>query len=70
MKPSIKFNGGNPVALCIKCNVISCYVTFDEERDYVFKASTQHTIDGVNRGDIIPNFCRECIGKELMVEKV
>ena len=30
-KPRIKFNGGNPVALCDECSVITEYITYNED---------------------------------------
>ena len=49
-KPTIKFNGGNPVALCNECSVITEYVTYNED-DLV-------TVRGTERE--VPLYCEKC----------
>ena len=68
LEPTVKFNGGNPVALCLRCSVIMCYIDASDE---VYKVSSPNSmsIDGLKKGDKIPVRCRNCEIKELIIEK-
>jgi hypothetical protein len=49
-KPRIKFNGGNPVALCNECSVITNYVSINDD-DSVTIADTEYEV---------PELCAKC----------
>jgi hypothetical protein len=63
-KPLIKFNSGNPIALCNRCFVIMCSVTYNNETE----ESSVLDIKGDNEGDYIstpigktpPSYCDKC----------
>jgi len=67
-KPIIKFNGGNPVALCNRCFCIMCYVSCNEkdldkegncvviERRYLGDEECIKT----PLGEVPPSFCDKC----------
>lgn len=49
-KPTIKFNGGNPVALCDDCSVITEYVTYNEDKSITIKGTKKE----------VPLYCKKC----------
>jgi hypothetical protein len=49
-KARIKFNGGNPVALCDECSVITEYVTYNEDNTFTIIGSKKE----------IPLYCEKC----------
>ena len=49
-KPRIKFNGGDPVALCDECSVITDYITYNEDDTF--------TIRGTDKE--VPLYCEKC----------
>mgnify|MGYP000373306355 CR=1 FL=1 len=49
-KPRVKFNGGNPVALCNECSVITEYVNYNEDDSF--------TIMGTDKE--VPLYCEKC----------
>ena len=60
--PIIKFNGGEPVALCNKCNAIMCYVTCTEKDGEFCKVKEIRNLNGVDYistpiGKTPPPFC-------------
>lgn len=67
-KPIIKFNGGNPVALCNGCRSMMCYVSFVEtEKNGVDKWVVRYNIANgsgymvtTNIGDDVPIYCDKC----------
>jgi hypothetical protein len=66
-KPIIKFNDGNPVALCNRCRVMMCYVIVvkkDDEQDkwVVGERGTSQLGDLVKTtaGKTPPIYCDEC----------
>ena len=67
-KPVIKFNSGNPVALCLKCSVIMCYIDVSEGKNEVYRTNSS-SIDELKEGDKIPLYCKDCLVKELIIEK-
>lgn len=68
LKPIIKFNNGNPVALCNRCRVMMCYVTNNEndgkrEKWVVRKPLVVKEADATTKpvGEEVPTHCDECI---------
>jgi hypothetical protein len=64
--PILKFNGGNPVALCNKCSVIMCYVSC-REQDGKYGFILRHNPNNNNGfystkpiGQTPPLYCDEC----------
>lgn len=53
--PIIKFNGGNPVALCEKCRTIIDYITYIDDKPLLRKTH-----------DEIPLFCDSCNEKKAI----
>jgi hypothetical protein len=49
-KPRIKFNGGNPVALCDECSVITEYVTYNEDDSVTIRDTNEEA----------PLYCIKC----------
>jgi hypothetical protein len=49
-KPRIKFNGGNPVALCGECSVITEYITYNENDTFTIKGTEKE----------VPLYCEKC----------
>lgn len=49
-KPRVKFNGGNPVALCNECSVITHYITYNEDDTFYVKGTEQD----------VPELCDKC----------
>ena len=67
MKPNpiIKFNGGEPVALCNRCSAMMCYVSCREEDGEFCKVKEIRSLDGVDYiktpiGKTPPPFCDKC----------
>jgi invasion protein IalB len=62
--PIIKFNGGEPIALCNRCFVIMCYVTCTEEGEdcKVLRANSGVLFDNTSakKGDAVPIYCDQC----------
>jgi hypothetical protein len=58
MKPRIKFNGGNPVALCNECSTITNYVSINEDETVTIK-DTEYEV---------PELCTRC-AENLAIEK-
>lgn len=48
--PRIKFNNGNPVALCGECSVITEYITYNEDDTFTIKGTEQE----------VPLYCQKC----------
>ena len=48
--PRIKFNGGNPVALCDECSVITEYVTYNEDDSFTIRDTEKQ----------VPLYCEKC----------
>ena len=64
-KPIIKFNGGNPVALCNRCFTIICYVRCTEEDGEYGKVLRQYREElTLPIGSPSPTHCDKC--KELL----
>jgi len=72
LTPIIKFNGGNPVALCNRCYIIMCFVSSKEGENYIVE-----DINGNNEGPYIsesmlgkapPIYCDKC--KQLLTYSV
>jgi len=65
-KPIIKFNGGNPIALCNRCFIIMCDVSCTSLEDHQTCIVTSR--NGNNDGDYIdtpiggipPLYCKHC----------
>lgn len=49
-KPRVKFNGGNPVALCDECSVITEYVTYNEDDSFTIRDTEKE----------VPLYCEKC----------
>ena len=49
-KPRVKFNGGNPVALCDECSVITEYVTYNEDDSFTIRNTEKE----------VPLYCEKC----------
>ncbi len=74
LKPIIKFNGGDPIALCKRCFIIMCYVSCSSEeqdmRDDIKCIVRSPNGDSINLyttipvGDPAPTYCDKC--KELL----
>lgn len=65
INPIIKFNSGNPIALCNRCFVIMCYVSCTEkdgEFCKVLSPNDKYTTSVA--GDETPLYCNKC--KELL----
>ena len=67
MKPNpiIKFNGGEPVALCNRCSAMMCYVSCREEDGEFCKVKEIRNLNGVDYiktpiGKTPPPFCDKC----------
>ena len=67
-KPIIKFNGGQPVALCNRCFCMMCYVSctekdYDKEGNCVV-IERRGTMEGdyisTPIGKVPPSFCDKC----------
>jgi hypothetical protein len=63
--PKIKFNGGEPVALCNRCSAMMCYVSCREEDGEFCKVKEIRNLNGVNYiktpiGKTPPPFCDKC----------
>ena len=63
--PIIKFNGGEPVALCNRCSAMMCYVSCKEEDGEFCKVKEIRNLNGVNYiktpiGKTPPPFCNQC----------
>jgi hypothetical protein len=63
--PKIKFNGGNPVAICNRCSVIMCYVNCGENSGEFCKIIDINQVNGVDVistpiGKKPPAFCNSC----------
>lgn len=65
-KPIIKFNGGNPIALCNRCFCIMCYVACAnndiEDKCVVVERKSVGGIDLIDTGigKDVPPFCSVC----------
>jgi hypothetical protein len=65
-KPIIKYNGGNPVALCNRCFCMMCFVTIketDKGDEYVIidkRGILDTYYTSANIGDNPPSFCDKC----------
>ena len=66
-KPLIKFNGGNPIALCNRCFCIMCYVSctddnIDSEDCVVIERRGLGDEDYISTpiGKTPPSFCNSC----------
>ena len=68
MKPIIKFNGGSPIALCNRCFIMMCYVTYNEAdgKDAEAKVvNSKFDYDGnlctsAAKGSTPPIYCDKC----------
>jgi hypothetical protein len=65
-KPIIKFNGGNPVALCNRCFCMMCYVRCSPSSDDECMIIEKRGINGLDYtsteiGKEPPAYCDECI---------
>jgi hypothetical protein len=65
IKPIIKFNGGEPVALCNKCYAIMCYVSCREDDGEFCRVKEVRNINGRNYistkiGQPPPPYCDVC----------
>ena len=68
VKPIIKFNGGNPVALCNRCRIIMCYVSGiknegKQEKWVVRESLVSKELDITSRpiGKEAPTHCDNCL---------
>ena len=48
--PRVKFNGGNPVALCNECSVITHYITYNEDDSFYIQGTENE----------VPELCDKC----------
>ena len=55
-KPRVKFNGGNPVALCNECSVITHYITYNEDDSFYVKGTEKD----------VPELCNNCAEKHVI----
>lgn len=66
VKPIIKLNGGNPIALCNRCFAIICYVKCGDSENIddciVFGQYRDEITESI--GDKVPTHCSKC--KELL----
>jgi hypothetical protein len=68
-KPIIKFNSGQPVALCNRCFCMMCYVSCENDNDLnehncvVIEKRSYGDVNltSVNIGEPPPSFCDACI---------
>ena len=66
MKPIIKFNGGSPIALCNRCFIMMCYVTYEgEDGEDAKVVSSKFDYEGnlctsVPKGETPPVHCDKC----------
>jgi len=63
--PIIKFNGGEPVALCNRCRAIMCYVSCKEEDGKFCKVKEIRNLNNIDYiktpiGKTPPPFCKQC----------
>lgn len=49
-KPRVKFNNGNPVALCNECSVITHYITYNDDDSFYIKGTEKD----------VPELCDKC----------
>ncbi len=63
LKPIIKFNNGIPIAVCNRCFITICYITFVDD-DYVVRETNYDLIGdactSVKKGGEIPSYCEKC----------
>ena len=67
LKPIVKFNGGNPIALCNRCFIIMCSVGCrDEDSDCIVTQVNEDDgpIISTKIGEVPPVLCNKC--KELL----
>lgn len=59
-KPLIKFNGGNPVALCNRCFTIMCYIECTEEGENCVVTKIKMESITTPIGEAPPSYCTKC----------
>ena len=61
-KPIIKYNGGNPVALCNRCFCMMCYVSCANDNCVVIERRGLGGVDYITTplGNPPPPYCDEC----------
>jgi hypothetical protein len=62
IKPKIKFNNGNPVALCNDCDKILCYVQLNDfNKTYSVRQYFSYDLVNLKIGDAAPCYCSKCV---------